>query len=56
MITSDAQTEQELAPSLLVQEDFISEEEEQELLDEVEPYLKRLRYEYDHWDDVSELK
>ncbi|KAM7348321.1 alpha-ketoglutarate-dependent dioxygenase alkB homolog 7, mitochondrial isoform 2-T5 [Cochliomyia hominivorax] len=31
---------------------FITELEEQQLFDEVEPYMKRLRYEYDHWDDA----
>lgn len=35
---------------------FITEEEEQKLFEEVEPYMKRLRYEYDHWDDVNILK
>lgn len=32
---------------------FVTEEEEAALLAEVEPQLKRLRYEYDHWDNVS---
>lgn len=32
--------------------DFITEEEEQTLLQEIEPYLKRMRYEFDHWDDA----
>uniref|UniRef100_A0A1A9VCK6 Alpha-ketoglutarate-dependent dioxygenase AlkB-like domain-containing protein n=1 Tax=Glossina austeni TaxID=7395 RepID=A0A1A9VCK6_GLOAU len=31
---------------------FVNEDEEQQLLNEVEPYMKRLRYEYDHWDDA----
>ncbi|XP_028679324.2 alpha-ketoglutarate-dependent dioxygenase alkB homolog 7, mitochondrial [Erpetoichthys calabaricus] len=35
-----------------VQEDFISEEEERTLLEELEPVLKRKHYEYDHWDDA----
>ena len=39
---------------LLVKEDFISPEEEASLLNEIEPYMKKLRYEYDHWDDVNE--
>lgn len=34
---------------------FVNEDEEQQLLNEVEPYMKRLRYEYDHWDDVREM-
>lgn len=32
---------------------FISEEEEQALLRELEPGLKKKRYEFDHWDDVG---
>ena len=39
--------------NLEVRENFISEEEESLLLREVEPYLKRQKYQYDHWDDVS---
>lgn len=34
--------------------DFLTEEEERSLFEEVEPYMQRLRYEFDHWDDVSE--
>ena len=41
--------------NLEVRENFISEEEESLLLKEVEPYLKRQKYQYDHWDDVSVL-
>ncbi|XP_068623743.1 alpha-ketoglutarate-dependent dioxygenase alkB homolog 7, mitochondrial [Battus philenor] len=33
---------------------FVSEEEEASLLAEVEPQLKKLRYEYDHWDNAIE--
>uniref|UniRef100_A0A1I8PFX8 Alpha-ketoglutarate-dependent dioxygenase AlkB-like domain-containing protein n=1 Tax=Stomoxys calcitrans TaxID=35570 RepID=A0A1I8PFX8_STOCA len=32
--------------------DFITVEEETKLLEEIEPYMKRLRYEFDHWDDA----
>ncbi|XP_055841151.1 alpha-ketoglutarate-dependent dioxygenase alkB homolog 7, mitochondrial [Episyrphus balteatus] len=32
--------------------DFITIEEEQKLFEEIEPYMKRLRYEFDHWDDA----
>ena len=39
--------------NLEVREDFITEEEESFLLKEVEPYLKRQKYQFDHWDDVS---
>lgn len=35
-----------------VLQNFISEEEEAFFLKELEPGLKRKRYEFDHWDDV----
>ncbi|XP_014667331.1 PREDICTED: alpha-ketoglutarate-dependent dioxygenase alkB homolog 7, mitochondrial-like [Priapulus caudatus] len=38
--------------SLMVIDDFITPEEETSFLDEVLPYMKRLRYEYDHWDNA----
>lgn len=38
---------------MTVHNDFLSEAEEQSILDEVDPYMKKLRYEFDHWDDVS---
>lgn len=38
---------------MTVHNDFLSETEEKSILDEIEPYMKRLRYEFDHWDDVS---
>ena len=38
---------------MIVFDDFITEKEELELLHEVDPYMKRLRYEVNHWDDVS---
>ncbi|KAK7099817.1 alpha-ketoglutarate-dependent dioxygenase alkB homolog 7, mitochondrial-like isoform X2 [Littorina saxatilis] len=37
---------------MLVCSDFLSETEEESLLGEVEPYMKRLRYEFDHWDNA----
>ncbi|XP_045769960.1 alpha-ketoglutarate-dependent dioxygenase alkB homolog 7, mitochondrial [Maniola jurtina] len=33
---------------------FVTEEEECGILAEVEPQLKRMRYEYDHWDNAIE--
>ena len=35
-----------------IKEDFISETEEESLLREVEPIMKKKRYEFDHWDNV----
>ncbi|XP_052900077.1 alpha-ketoglutarate-dependent dioxygenase alkB homolog 7, mitochondrial [Anopheles moucheti] len=35
-----------------VMDQFVDEKEENSLLEEIEPYLKRLRYEFDHWDDA----
>ncbi|CAD5125190.1 DgyrCDS13432 [Dimorphilus gyrociliatus] len=37
---------------MLIFKDFITVEEEDNLLRELEVHLKRLRYEYDHWDDA----
>lgn len=42
-----------LIEGMSVREDFLSEDEERSVLDEVEPYMNRLHYEFDHWDDVS---
>lgn len=33
--------------------EFITEREEIALLNELEPQLRRMRYEFDHWDNVS---
>lgn len=49
---SDPETADILKGNIAVYQDFITEEEEHSLFDEVEPHLKRLRYEKDHWDDV----
>lgn len=38
---------------MVVHKDFISEQEENSILNEIEPYMKQLRYEFDHWDDVK---
>lgn len=50
-------SQQELVASLgsqvQVRAAFISEEEEQALLQELEPGLRKKRYEFDHWDDVG---
>ena len=53
MSASDPQTRDIMVKGMLVYEDFITEEEEMSLFEEVEPYLKRMRYEFDHWDNVS---
>lgn len=42
-----------IAIDMIVTDDFLTSEEEKFLFEEVEPYMKRLRYEFDHWDDVS---
>lgn len=38
---------------MLVLNNFITADEESKLMEEIEPYMKRLRYEFDHWDNVS---
>lgn len=39
----------------IIKNDFITKTEENTLLIEVEPHMKRLRYEKSHWDDVIKL-
>lgn len=51
--TTDPETATVISADLQVYVDFVSEEEERSLLDEVEPHLKRLKYEENHWDDVG---
>lgn len=41
--------------SCSVCENFITEEEEKRLLTEVEPHMKRLKYEQAHWDNAIYL-
>lgn len=43
---------QKLLQDMIVIEDFITPDDEKALLVEIEPYLKRMRYERDHWDDA----
>ncbi|XP_023247124.1 alpha-ketoglutarate-dependent dioxygenase alkB homolog 7, mitochondrial isoform X2 [Copidosoma floridanum] len=43
---------EKLHSNMTIYENFISDEEEKSLLDELEPYLKRMRYEYSHWDNM----
>ena len=50
---SDAIAQKHVSENMFVYEDFITEDEEKSLVNEVEPYLKRLHYEHDHWDNVS---
>lgn len=40
---------------MIIYNDFLNEYEERSLMDELDPYMKKLRYEFDHWDDVSLL-
>lgn len=44
-----------LKDDFIVYDDFITEEEENSIFQEIEPYLNRLKYEHNHWDDVSVL-
>lgn len=47
-----AEDKKAFAVDMALMENFISPTEEESFLKELEPYLKRLRYEFDHWDDV----
>lgn len=44
-----------LYDTMKVLPNFISEKEEDILVQEVDPYMKRLRYEYSHWDNVGKM-
>lgn len=53
IVGSSRELVQRLGSQVEVRPGFITEEEEQDLLRELEPGLKKKRYEFDHWDDVS---
>ncbi|GFR57786.1 alpha-ketoglutarate-dependent dioxygenase alkB homolog 7, mitochondrial-like Protein [Elysia marginata] len=48
----DNRSREILANDMIVKTDFISEREEELLFKEVEKYMRRLRYEFDHWDNA----
>ena len=55
MVASDSLLHEEystLCKDMVVLENFLSEAEENQLFQELEPYMARLHYEYDHWDNA----
>lgn len=50
--SSDDHTLKLVERDFKIYNDFLSEEEEKHLIEEAEQHLKRLRYQYDHWDDA----
>ncbi|XP_022120746.1 alpha-ketoglutarate-dependent dioxygenase alkB homolog 7, mitochondrial isoform X1 [Pieris rapae] len=50
----DTDLRKQVVRDMRVIPDFINETEEISLLSEVEPQLKRMRYEFDHWDNAIE--
>ena len=42
--------------SMTIKENFLSESEEKSLFNEIEPFMKKKRYEFDHWDNVKNKK
>lgn len=56
IVGSSRELVQKLGSQVQVRTGFITEEEEQTLLRELDPGLKKKRYEFDHWDDVSLCK
>ncbi|XP_063858720.1 alpha-ketoglutarate-dependent dioxygenase alkB homolog 7, mitochondrial-like [Scylla paramamosain] len=50
--TCQAETITSVSSSFTVVPNMITEAEEEMLMKEVEPHLKRLKYEFDHWDDA----
>lgn len=47
-----ADVKTEFLRDMILIEDFISEEEEEHLFAETKKTMKRMRYQYDHWDDA----
>lgn len=41
-----------LYKDMVVFDNFLSESEEKTIFNEIEPYMSRLHYEYDHWDNA----
>ncbi|XP_018017160.1 alpha-ketoglutarate-dependent dioxygenase alkB homolog 7, mitochondrial [Hyalella azteca] len=52
--TATRQTREEILANFSVDLDFVTPEEENELLKETDRHLQRLRYQFDHWDDAIE--
>ncbi|XP_072225444.1 alpha-ketoglutarate-dependent dioxygenase alkB homolog 7, mitochondrial [Leuresthes tenuis] len=52
IVGSSRELVQTLGSQVEVRTGFITEEEEAALLQELEPSLKKKRYEFDHWDDA----
>ncbi|KAK7790223.1 hypothetical protein R5R35_014533 [Gryllus longicercus] len=48
----DEQCREQVVENMIILNDFLSLEEEKSLFEEVEPYMKKLHYEFDHWDDA----
>jgi len=48
-----AEEKEQFLTDMTVFDDFLSVEEEESIIREIEPYMSRMRYEFDHWDDVS---
>lgn len=47
-----AETKTTVSSTFILFRNFITKTEEEVLKKEVDPHLKRLKYEFDHWDDV----
>lgn len=52
---SDLETRNLIRKDVQVISDFVTEDEEKQLFEEVEPYLKRSRYQTSHWDGVRHM-
>ncbi|XP_066996770.1 alpha-ketoglutarate-dependent dioxygenase alkB homolog 7, mitochondrial isoform X2 [Anabrus simplex] len=48
----DEELQRTLVKDMTVIEEFLSDDEENSLFQELEPYMKKLHYEFDHWDDA----
>lgn len=55
IVGSSRELVRSLGSQVEVRTGFITEEEEAAFLQELEPGLKKKRYEFEHWDDVKPL-
>lgn len=51
-LAKDHKQADSLINTMTVFDNFLSEDEENSLMNELDPYMKKLRYEFDHWDDA----
>lgn len=54
LYSQDVAKAKKIAEDMQVLPDFITPEEEQWLVSDIQPAFKRIKYEYSHWDNVGD--